>query len=65
MGIVDNVVILEKESFEVLFTDHHDLFTLEKAVKLNLKDYHNKYVVIAKINRDGKSLLIISDHLTY
>lgn len=66
IGVVDNLAVLERESFEILFTtDLRDQFTLEKAVLLNLKDYSNKQVYIAKVIKEGKSLLIISDTLTY
>lgn len=54
VGIVDNVLIFERESFEVLLNDYKDQFTIEKAVKLNLKDYgDNKSVSILKISKDG------------
>jgi len=60
------VILFERESFEVLISDYKDLFTIEKAVKLNLKDYKDgKSVSILKINKDGKTLLIVSDLLTY
>lgn len=65
VGTVDNLAVLERESFEILFTDLKDQFTIEKSVQLNLKDYGNKEVYIVKITREGKSLLIISDTLTY
>lgn len=39
VGLVDDVVIFEQESFDVLLSEHKDKFTILKAVKLNLKDY--------------------------
>ena len=66
VGVVDNVLMFEKESFEILMTDHKNSFTIEKAVKLNLKDYNDsKSVSILKVSKDGKSALVLSDHLTY
>ncbi len=66
VGLVDDVVIFEQETFDVLLADHQDKFTIVKAVKLNLKDYnHGKSVTILKIRREGKSILLLSDHLTY
>lgn len=66
VGHVDNLAILERTSFEVLITDLSSEFTIEKVVRLNLTDYsEDKHVYIVKINKDGKSLLIISDTLSY
>lgn len=32
IGIIDNLVILERESYEILMTDLKDTFKIEKAV---------------------------------
>lgn len=42
MGLVDDILLLENESFEVIMTDLKDKFTIEKAVNLHLKDYGSK-----------------------
>lgn len=65
MGEVDNVVVLERESFEVLMTDLKDQFILEKVVQLNLTDYEDKQVYIVKISINGNKMLVISDTLSF
>jgi hypothetical protein len=69
VGVVDNVIALEKDSFEALMHTHNKeggLFTIEKAVKLNLKDYkEGKSVTILKVSREGKTSLLISELLNY
>lgn len=66
VGHVDNLAVLERQSFEVLINDMRDDYTIEKIVRLNLTDYHNgKHVFIVKIVKDTKSMLVISDTLTY
>jgi hypothetical protein len=54
VGIVDNLAVLERESFDIIFTELRDQFTIEKVVQLNLKDYGDKKVYIVKISKDGK-----------
>ena len=66
VGVVDDLLVLEKESYDVLLTELKDQFTIEKAVKLHLKDYkEEKTIDILKIKRGDKFILIISDTLTY
>ena len=66
VGVVDNVILLERESFDVLINEHKDLFTLDKAVKFNLKDYGNdKHAFIVKITHKDRSFLVVSDLLSY
>ncbi len=66
VGVVDNVIVLEKETFEALLPTLKNDFTIEKIVNINLKDYREgKSVAILKVTKEGKSALIISDHLTY
>lgn len=66
VGVVNDVIVLERESFEVMMTELNDKFVIEKAVKFNLKDYKDgKSVSILKINKEGRSYLVISDMLTY
>lgn len=63
---MDNVLLFEKESFEILMEDLKGEFKIDKAVKLNLKDYgEKKSIAILKIIKDNKSALVISDHLNY
>lgn len=58
--------MFEKESFEILMEDLKGEFKIDKAVKLNLKDYgEKKSIAILKIIKDNKSALVISDHLNY
>ena len=67
VGIVDNVLSFEKESFEVLMTHLKNEFVIEKAVKFNLKDYsETKSITVLKVSKgNSKPVLIVSDHLTY
>lgn len=66
VGIVNDLVILEKESFEVMITEMKDQFVVEKAVLINLKDYRNdQSVSILKIRKGESTLLVISDTLHY
>ncbi len=68
MGLVDNVAILEKEAFEILIDELKDLYTIDKTVRFNLKDYkEEKHVDVLKITsmKDNLSLLVISETLTY
>ena len=66
VGVVDNVIALERETFEVIMTHHKDSFKIEKAIKFHLKDYKKeKSVIILKINKDGKTILLISELLNY
>ncbi|TNV83810.1 hypothetical protein FGO68_gene11754 [Halteria grandinella] len=68
IGLVDNVVVLERETFEVLFTDLATQFTVEKAVKLNLKDYKNEersVGLIKIVSKEGLPVLVISETLNY
>ena len=66
IGKVDNLAVLERPSFEILVNEMQDVFTIEKAVRLNLTDYSNdKHVFVVKVVKDGKSMLVISDTLSY
>lgn len=58
--------MFEREAFEI-FIQLTDLFTINKAIKLNLKDYpHEKSVDILKITtKDNLAIIVISDTLTY
>ena len=70
LGLIDNVVILERESYESFV---HDVvpgghYAIEKSVRLNLKDYRNekKHVDLTKVtSKDGVSMLILSETTTY
>jgi hypothetical protein len=68
LGVVDNLVVLERESFEVLFTEGASLFSVEKAIKLNLKDYkdEDRAVALVKITtKEGQPVLVVSETLVY
>ena len=39
VGVVSDLAIFEKESFDVMMTALKDQFIIEKAVKVILKDY--------------------------
>lgn len=67
VGLVDNVVVFERETYEIFIRDLGDHYKIEKAVRLNLKDYKdNKHVDILRITtKDGVDLLVISDTLKY
>ena len=70
LGLIDNVLVLERESFDILVEEMRGThYTLEKAVKLNLKDYKpaaDKHVILLKLTtRDHIPLLVISDMLHY
>ena len=51
LGLIDNVVVFERETFEVFMHDLGSLYNVEKAVRLNLKDYkiEDKHVDLVKI----------------
>jgi hypothetical protein len=70
LGLIDNVVVFERESYESFV---HDVvpgghYSIEKSVRLNLKDYKNerKHVDLTKVtSKDGVSVLILSETTTY
>ena len=68
IGLVDNVVIFERESYEIFINDLSGHYHIEKSVRLNLKDYktEEKHVDFVKITtQDNLSVLIISETLHY
>lgn len=69
MGLVDNLVVFERETFEALFSEGGSLFKVEKAVRLNLKDYKHeaRHVDLVKITttKGGQSVLVVSETLSY
>jgi hypothetical protein len=47
-------MVLETESFEIFVDELKDMYTLDKAVRFNLKDYkYDKHVDIIKITTKG------------
>lgn len=70
LGQIDNVAVFERETYETFV---HDVvaqgnFHIEKAVRLNLKDYKNesKHVDLTKVSsKSGTSVLLISETTTY
>ena len=70
LGLIDNLAVFERESYESFV---HDVvpggeYTIEKAVRLNLKDYKNerKHVDLVKVtSKQGVSALILSETTTY
>lgn len=67
LGKVDSVLILERESFDVMMTSLSDLFSLEKTVQFNLVDFPYKKTVDAiKIQtKEGLPIVVVSEMLTY
>lgn len=69
IGLVDNMVVVERETFEILFTEVAPThFSVDRAVKLNLRDYkdEDRHVSLVKITtKDGLSVLILSETLVY
>lgn len=66
-GLVDNVLILEREAYEIFITQITDIYTIEKKVQFVLLDYKNKRTVDAiKITtKDGIQVIVVSEMLTY
>ena len=70
LGLIENIAVFERESYESFV---HDVipgghYTIEKSVRLNLKDYKNerKHVDLTKVtSKDGVSVLILSETTTY
>jgi len=62
LGQVDNILILEKEIFEVLIHDLKSHFQIEKSVRLILDDYHTpKSLDAVRIKtQDGVSIIVLS-----
>jgi hypothetical protein len=70
IGLVENVAVFERESFETFVNDlvKAAQYKIEKAIRLNLKDYkgEHKHVDLVKAtSQSGVSVLIVSDTLTY
>jgi hypothetical protein len=68
LGLINNVVVFERETYEVFMNENKDAYNLEKAVRLNIKDYkiEDKHVDLVKIStHDGQTILIISETLSY
>lgn len=66
MGPVDNVMILEREAFEIFITQMKGQYTLEKAVKLIIKDYKDQSVDVVKVTtKDKVEILVVSEMLKY
>lgn len=71
MGLVENVAVFERETYESFVHDlvnTASLYKIEKSVRLNLKDYkgEDKHVDLAKVtSKGGVSVLVISETLSY
>ena len=68
VGIVDDCVVFEQETFDVIMTtpEMKDQFVVEKAVLLNLTDYPDcKKVSILRISKGDRKILVISNTLGY
>ena len=63
IGQVSNIVIFERETFEVILSE----LGVEKAVLLKLNDYFDeRSVSLVKVKtEDGLSVLIISEMMNY
>jgi hypothetical protein len=67
MGLVDNLVIFERETFQILMSDCKQ-FKVDKSVRLNMKDYtsEERHVDLVKITtKDNVSILVVSETLSY
>jgi hypothetical protein len=66
LGIVDNVCVLERESFAILFSDLKDTIQILKAVRLHLKDYRIPTIVdLVKVSINDVEMIVVSETLTY
>ncbi|CDW84928.1 purine nucleoside phosphorylase [Stylonychia lemnae] len=67
LGQVDNILVLEKETYEVFMNDLSENFTLDKKIRFNLLDYHTEESVdVLKITtKNGVSIIVLSQTLTY
>lgn len=65
--MIDNVLVLERESYEVFINHLSEEYQLENAVQLHLKDYHSsKTVDLVKIqSKHGSKIVVVSETLTY
>ena len=63
VGQVSNIVVFERETFEVILPE----MRVERAVLLKLKDYFDeRSVSLVKVKtEDGLSVLIISEMMNY
>jgi len=68
VGLVENLVVFERETFQILMNDRSGKFKIEKSVRLNMKDYieEDKHVDLIKITtKDDVSILVVSETLSY
>lgn len=71
MGLVDNLVVFERETYEVFITDltkKTKNYSVYRAVRLNLKDYkgEERHVDLVKVKHDdGTTVLIVSEMMSY
>lgn len=69
IGLVDNAVVFERETFEVFMSEMSKThFDIDSVVRLNLKDYktERKHVDLVKVtSKDGVSILLVSETLSY
>ena len=69
LGLIDNVVVFEREASEVFFSKVvGENYKVEKAVRLNLKDFKTEEThtdLIKVTSSNGTSVLVISETLGY
>jgi len=68
--LVENCAVFERETYETFVHElvEAGLYKIEKSVRLNIKDYkgEDKHVDLVKVtSKDGVSVLIISETMTY
>ena len=68
--MVENCAVFERETYETFVHElvEAGLYKIEKSVRLNIKDYkgEDKHVDLVKVtSKDGVSVLIISETMTY
>jgi hypothetical protein len=66
LGVVDNVCVLERESFAILFSDLKETVHILKAVRLHLKDYKVPTAVdLVKVSINEVEMVVVSETLSY
>jgi len=65
--MIDHVLVLERESYEVFINHLSEEYQLENAVQIHLKDYHSPMTVdLVKIqSKQGSKIVVVSETLTY
>ena len=69
-GVVENVAVLERESYETFIHDivKQGKYSIDKAVRINLKEYksEDKHLYFTNVtSNNGISVLLISETTTF